>query len=147
MTEEQYRHLTYDLTVSAAATLLRLNPGMRFIYVSGAGTDSTEQGKTMWAPVKGATENALLGMPFKAAFMFRPDVILPLDGIKSKTRSYRMFYDVFGSLLRLAFRLRPGSMTTTEKLGRAMLNLARYGEAETILDGAAINAAARQPAN
>ncbi|EHP41609.1 hypothetical protein OR16_18936 [Cupriavidus basilensis OR16] len=147
MSEEQYRHLTYDLTVSAAATLLRLNPGMSFIYVSGTGTDSTEQGKTMWARVKGATENALLRMPFKAAFMVRPGVILPLDGIKSKTRSYRMFYDVFGPLLKLVFRLRAGSMTTTEKLGLAMLNLARHGGAEAVLDGAAINAAARQPAN
>lgn len=147
LTEAQYRHLTYDLTTSAAAILLSLNPGMRFVYVSGTGTDSTEQGKTMWARVKGATENALLRMPFKGAFMFRPGVIIPLNGIKSKTRSYQLFYDVFGPLLKLLFKLRPGTMTTTENIGLAMLNLAKYGGPQTILDGAAINAAAQRAPN
>ena len=143
VTEQQYRRLTYDLTVSVASTLARLNSAMTFVYVSGAGTDSSERGPTMWARVKGSTENALLRMPFKAAFMFRPGVIIPLEGIKSKTRSYRIFYDVAGPLLRLLHQLRPGSMTTTEKLGLAMLNLARSGGTETVLDGAAINAAAQ----
>jgi uncharacterized protein YbjT (DUF2867 family) len=142
MSEEQYRHLTYDLTVSVASTLVRLNSAMTFVYVSGAGTDSTEQGRSMWARVKGATENALLRMPFKAAFMFRPGVIIPLDGIRSKTRSFRIFYAVLGPLLRALHRMRPGSMTTTEQLGLAMLQLARAGGPEVILDGAAINAAA-----
>jgi uncharacterized protein YbjT (DUF2867 family) len=142
MSEEQYRHLTYDLTLSVAATLVRQNSAMTFVYVSGVGTDSTERGRTMWARVKGATENALLRMPFKAAFMFRPGVIIPLDGIQSKTRSFRIFYAVFGPLLRVLHRLRPGSMTTTEQLGLAMLRLARAGWPEAILDGAAINAAA-----
>jgi len=144
LTEEQYRRLTYDLTVSVASTLARLNSAMTFVYVSGAGTDSSERGSTMWARVKGATENALLRMPFKAAYMFRPGVIIPLEGVKSKTRSYRVFYDVCGPLLRLLYRLRPGSMTTTEKLGVAMLRLSRIGGAETVLDGAAINAVARE---
>ncbi len=144
MTEEQYRHLTYDLTVSVASMLVRLNPALTFVYVSGAGTDSTELGRTMWARVKGATENALLRMPFKAAFMFRPGIIIPLDGIKSKTRSYRLLYDVFGPLLRLIHHLRPGSMTTTRELGLAMLQLARAGGSKAILDGAAINAAAHR---
>jgi len=97
----------------------------------------------MWARVKGATENALLRMPFKAAFMLRPGVIIPLDGIKSKTRSYRLFYDVLGPILRLMHRVRPGSMTTTETLGLAMLKLARSGGSEPVLDAAAINAAAK----
>lgn len=144
ITEEQYRHLTYDLTISVASTLARLNSAMTFVYVSGTGTDSTEQGRTMWARVKGATENALLRMPFKAAFMLRPGVIIPLDGIKSKTRSYRVFYGVLGPLLRALYHLRPGAMTTTEQVGLAMLQLARTGGAETVLDGAAINAAARR---
>src|ERR1700686_396699 len=78
MKEEAYRRLTYDLTISVARILSRLNPGMTFIYVSGAGTDSTERGRTMWARVKGKTENALLQMPFKAAYMFRPGYIQPL---------------------------------------------------------------------
>lgn len=107
MTEAEYRHLTYDLTVAVAARLARWNPLMTFIYVSGVGTDSTESGKSMWARVKGATENALLRMPFKAAYMFRPGVIIPLDGIQSKTRSYRFFYDLLGPLLRGLYRLRP----------------------------------------
>ena len=143
MTEEQYRRLTYDLTVSVASTLVRLNPTMTFVYVSGAGTDSSERGRTMWARVKGATENALLRMPFKAAYMLRPGVIIPLGGIKSKTQSYRIFYDVLGPLLRLLYRLRPGSMTTTEQLGLAMLRLARAGGPGHVLDGAAINLVAR----
>jgi len=144
MTEPQYKHLTYDLTLKVASTLVRLNPGMTFIYVSGAGTDSTERGRSMWARVKGATENALLRMPFKAAFMFRPGLILPLDGIKSKTRSYRIFYELLGPLLRLVHRISPNSMTTTEHMGRAMLNLARGSRSESILHGADINAAARR---
>jgi uncharacterized protein YbjT (DUF2867 family) len=144
MTEDQYRHLTHDLTVSVASTLARLNPAMTFVYVSGSGSDRTERGGTMWARVKGATENALLRMPFKAAFMFRPGVIIPLEGIKSKTRSYRVLYDVLGPILRVLYRIRPGSMTTTEQLGLAMLELARTGGPDAILDGKAINAMARR---
>jgi len=97
----------------------------------------------MWARVKGATENALLRLPFKAAYMFRPGVIIPLDGIQSKTRSYRIFYALLGPLLRGLFRWRPGSMTTTANMGRAMLHLARAGGPEPILAGKAINAAAQ----
>lgn len=77
MAEQQYHHITYDLTLEAAETLSRLNPAMTFIYVSGAGTDSTESGRIMWARVKGKTENALLNLPFKAAYMFRPGFIQP----------------------------------------------------------------------
>ena len=84
MTEEQYSRITYDITLRAAETLARLNTGMTFVYVSGAGTDSTEHGRTMWARVKGRTENALLRLPFKAAFMFRPGVIVPRFGARSK---------------------------------------------------------------
>src|SRR5580698_3602450 len=79
LTEEQYSRITYDITLRAAETLARLNTGMTFVYVSGAGTDSSEHGRTMWARVKGRTENALLRMPFRAAYMFRPGVIQPRD--------------------------------------------------------------------
>ena len=89
MKEADYRHVTYDFTMAAARVLARAEPGMTFIYVSGAGTDSTEKGKSMWARVKGETENALLKLPFKAAYMFRPGAIQPLHGITSKTRVYR----------------------------------------------------------
>jgi uncharacterized protein YbjT (DUF2867 family) len=87
MSEEDYRRVTYDLTLDVAKKIA--TPRMTFIYVSGAGTDSTERGRTMWARVKGATENALLKLPFKAAYMFRPGVIQPLHGISSRTTSYR----------------------------------------------------------
>src|SRR5258708_3518030 len=101
LTEEQYRHVTYDIAMAAATTLARLNPQMTFIYVSGAGTDSSEHGRSMWARVKGKTENDLLKLPFKAAYMFRPAVIQPLHGIRSRTKSYRIFYAVFAPILPL----------------------------------------------
>jgi uncharacterized protein YbjT (DUF2867 family) len=99
MTEESYTRATYDMTLAAAETLVRLNPGMTFVYVSGAGTDSTEKGRGMWARVKGRTENALLRLPFKAAYMFRPGMIQPLHGIQSKTSSYRVLYTLTKPLL------------------------------------------------
>ena len=92
MSEEKYRHITYDITLAAAQTLVKLNPNMTFIFVSGAGTDSSERGSSMWARVKGQTENALRRLPFKAAYMFRPAVIVPLHGIKSRTTIYRLSY-------------------------------------------------------
>ena len=95
MDEETYTHLTYDLTLSVAATVLRLNPNLVFVYVTGQGADSSEVGSIMWARVKGKTENALLRTPFKAAYMFRPGAILPLDGIRSKTRLYDFMYTRF----------------------------------------------------
>ena len=94
MDVERYRHLTYDITMAAARTLSRLNPGMVFTYLTGRGTDSTEQGPLMWARVKGKTENALRALPFRAAYMFRPGYIQPRRGIRSKTRLYRIFYAV-----------------------------------------------------
>ncbi|MFC4527171.1 epimerase [Dyella halodurans] len=142
MSEESYRHLTYDLTLSAASLLARINPQMTFVYVSGAGTDSTERGRSMWARVKGATENALLRLPFKAAYMFRPGVIVPLDGIQSKTPSYRVLYSVLGVLLLPLQRRFPRSMSTTRSIGLAMLEVARHGAKSPTLGPADIHAAA-----
>ena len=102
MNEERYRHLTYDITLAAATTLAKLNPGMVFIYVTGRGTDSTEQGRLMWARVKGKTENDLLKLPFKAAYMFRPAGIQPLHGIRSKTAWVQAIYVATAPLLTLA---------------------------------------------
>lgn len=138
MTEERYRRVTYDMTMAAAQTLVGLNPGMTFIYVSGAGTDSTGRGRTMWARVKGETENALLRLPFKAAYMFRPGFIQPLHGIISKTKLYRAFYAVTGPIFPLLKRF-PKYVTTTEQLGRAMLEVARRGAPKPILESADIN--------
>ncbi len=137
--EDAYRRVTYDYTLAAARKLARLNPAMTFIYISGAGTDSSERGRSMWARVKGATENALLKLPFKAAYMFRPGTIAPLNGIKSKTRSYRVFYAIAGPLLPWAYRRWPQYVTTTEKLGRAMLKAAKHGASKRILESADIN--------
>src|SRR5208283_5315358 len=98
MSEENYRRVTYDFTLAAARTLAKLNPNLTFIYVSGMGTDSSEHGRVMWARVKGQTENALLRLPFKAAYMLRPAYIQPMHGIRSKTRLYRALYAVMAPL-------------------------------------------------
>jgi uncharacterized protein YbjT (DUF2867 family) len=140
MKEDDYRRITYDFTMAAARTLARLNPDMTFVYVSGMGTDSSERGRTMWARVKGKTENELLGLPFKAAYMFRPGLIVPLDGIKSKTRLYRAFYAGMAPLLPLLNAAFPKYVTTTAQVGRAMIKVARQGAAKPVLENSDINA-------
>ncbi|MFY9716695.1 MAG: epimerase [Thermoplasmata archaeon] len=137
--EAEYRRVTFDLTLSVASRLARLDPGMTFVYVSGAGTDSTERGRSMWARVKGATENALLRLPFQAAYMFRPGVIRPLHGIRSKTAGYRVAYLMLRPFLWVARQLSPGSMTTTEAVGRAMIRVATVGAPSPILSTREIN--------
>ena len=134
-----YRRVTYDLTLAVAGTLAQLNPAMTFIYVSGAGTDSSERGRMMWARVKGATENALLRLPFKAAYMFRPAAIVPLHGIKSKTKLYRALYTAMGPLLPLLYAAAPKYVTTTEQLGRAMIRVAKDGAPNPVLENRDIN--------
>ncbi|HEY3294009.1 MAG TPA: NAD(P)H-binding protein [bacterium] len=139
MSEQNYRHLTYDLAVNAAQTLVRLNPQMTFIYVSGTGTDSTGSGRSMWARVKGETENALLALPFKAAFMFRPGYIQPQHGIVAKTKVYRVAYILAAPLYPLWKALFPSYVTTTTQVGRAMLQVARNGAPKRVLETPDIN--------
>jgi uncharacterized protein YbjT (DUF2867 family) len=127
MSEEYYRRQTYDITLAAARTLAKLNPQMVFIYVTGRGTDTSERGKLMWARVKGKTENDLLKLPFKAAYMFRPAGIQPLHGIRSKTGWVQAIYVGAAPLLSLLNRVAPTYMTTTEQVGRAMIKVARGG--------------------
>ena len=134
LSEAEYTRINYDLTLAVAETLVRLDPGMTFVYVSGTGTDSTERGRTMWARVKGRTENALLRLPFKAAYMLRPGVIIPMHGVRSKTRLYRIFYTVLGPVLPTLKKLFPRSVITTEQVGRAMLRLARSGYSKPVLE-------------
>jgi uncharacterized protein YbjT (DUF2867 family) len=143
MKEDAYTRITYGYTLAAAETLARLNPQMTFNYVTGAGTDSSEQGRSMWARVKGRTENALLRLPFKAAYMFRPGAIEPLHGIRSKTPSYQFFYSLLGPLLSLLRRAFPNLVTTTEAVGRAMLVTAKRGAPQPILESRDIVALAR----
>jgi uncharacterized protein YbjT (DUF2867 family) len=139
MNEQAYRRVTYDLAISAARTLAKLNPTMTFIYVSGAGTDSTERGRMMWARVKGQTENALLQMPFKAVYMFRPGYIQPLHGIRTKTKWYGAVYAMMGPLYPVWKLLLPKYVTTTECVGRAMLNVAKRGAPKSVLENQEIN--------
>jgi uncharacterized protein YbjT (DUF2867 family) len=146
MKAEQYERITYDITMAAAETLCRLNPQMTFLYISGAGTDNTERGKSMWARVKGKTENALLRLPFAAAYMFRPGVIQPLHGVKSKTTLYRVIYTVITPLLSMMRRTFPNYVLTTEEIGRAMLKVARGGYSKKILETVDIRAVLRQRA-
>lgn len=142
MKEADYARITYDLTLAAAEALSRLSPGMTFIYVSGAGTDSTERGRVMWARVKGRTENALLRLPLKA-FMFRPGLIEALDGIQSRTPLYRVMYVFFKPLLPLLRRAFPNQVVSTRDIGQAMLAVARHGYAKRILEPRDIRQAAK----
>lgn len=131
--EAEYERITYGLTLAVAETLSRVNPGMTFVYVSGAGTDSSEQGRVMWAQVKGRTENALLRLPL-STYMFRPGIIQPLDGIQSKTPAYRAGYVLMKPvlpILRLAF---PNHVLTTREIGLAMLAVAKRGAKKRILE-------------
>ncbi len=134
MSEESYSRVTYDIPMAAARTLVRLNPSMTLIFISGAGTDSTEKSRTMWARVKGKTENALLRLPFKAAYMFRPGFIQPLHGIQSKTPVYRIIYAIVKPISPLLKLLFPNHVTTTEHLGRAIIRVAKNGFPKPILE-------------
>jgi uncharacterized protein YbjT (DUF2867 family) len=139
MKEADYERITYGITLASAEILSRLNPRMTFIYVSGAGTDSTEHGRIMWARVKGKTENALLRLPFKA-YMFRPGFIQPLHGVRSKTPLYSVFYAFSKPLIPLLRFALPNFILTTEEIGRAMLAVARHGAPKRILESRDIRA-------
>lgn len=138
MPEKDYHRITYELTLSFAKTLLNINPEITFCYISGAGTDSSEKGRMMWARVKGKTENALLALPFNAAYMFRPGYIQPMKGIRSRTKSYNVLYSFLKPLYPLLKHF-PTIVTNTEKLGRAMINVALSGHQQTILESKDIN--------
>ncbi len=144
MNAQEYEAITYGITLAVARFLAPLNPRMVFTYVSGAGTDSSGQGKIMWARVKGKTENALLKLPFAAAYMFRPGLIQPLHGIQSKTRAYRIFYGASKPLLPLLRAAFPNHILTTEQIGRAMLVAARQGSQKKILESRDIRALAEK---
>lgn len=140
MSEADYTKITHDLTVAVAHVLAQQNPQMVFLYVSGTGTDSTERGSSMWASVKGRTENELLREPFRAAYMLRPGYIQPMHGVASKTPLYRIFYVVLSWLypvLRLAARK---YVITTEDLGRAMIKIAKSGAPKRVLENSDIEA-------
>jgi uncharacterized protein YbjT (DUF2867 family) len=139
MTETAYTSVTYDLTLAAARAIVAVNRSLTFCYVSGMGTDSSEQGRSMWARVKGRTENSLLALPFKAAYMFRPGYIQPVKGVRSKTGWYQAFYTVAAPLSPLLQRFFPGVSTTTAILGRALIQAAAVGYSKRILEPRDIN--------
>lgn len=145
MSEADYRRITYDYTLAAARVLHSRSPEARFLYVSGAGTDSTERGRWMWARVKGETENALLALSPRAV-MLRPGYIQPVGGIVSKTPSYRLMYGVMGPLFPLLKWLAPRQVITTEELGRAMVAIAAKGADKRVLEAADLIAIGRQGA-
>jgi uncharacterized protein YbjT (DUF2867 family) len=124
MSEADYTRVTYDYAMAAGRVLARLNPTLTFVFISGGGTDSTEKGGAMWARVKGKTENALLALPFAAAFMFRPAMIIPMHGIVSRTRLYRVVYAILAPIYPVLKALLPSVVTTTDNVSKAMLLVA-----------------------
>ena len=144
--EAEYTRLTYDLTMAAATTVARLNPQMTFVYVSGAGADSSEKGAVMWARVRGRLENALFRLPFKSTYVFRPGIIQPLHGARSQTGSYRVLYTLMAPALPLLRALFPKSIVTTQSIGQAMLEVATRGWPKKLLPAAEIAAAAARRA-
>jgi len=143
MSDDEYRRITYDLTLAAAGTVAIASPGLTFIYVSALGADSSQSSRVRWARVKGATENALRELPVHS-YAFRPGYIQPLHGATSKTRLYAVMYRVVAPLYPALRRLAPGAVTTTEALGRAMIAVAEHGHPTPVLGNGDINAAARQ---
>jgi uncharacterized protein YbjT (DUF2867 family) len=140
MSEADYTKVTHDLTLAVARVLAQQNPQMVFLYVSGTGTDSSERGKTMWARVKGRTENELLREPFRAAYMLRPGYIQPMHGVKSKTPVYRIFYVVLSWLYPVIRLVARKYAITTEDLGRAMITIAKSGASKRVLENSDIEA-------
>ncbi|HKD17737.1 MAG TPA: epimerase [Thermoanaerobaculia bacterium] len=132
MSEEAYTRVTHDLTLAAARAILEAGSKPTFCYVSGAGTDAN--GRAMWARVKGRTENDLLAMPFRGAYMFRPGYIQPRRGVRSKTGWYRTFYAAFGVLYPLLRLALPSLVTSTDVLGRALVRVAAEGYPKPILE-------------
>jgi uncharacterized protein YbjT (DUF2867 family) len=139
--EAAYARVTHDFTLAAARVMAEANPKMTFCLVTGAGTDA--ESRTMWARVKGRTENDVFALGFKGAYAFRPGFIQPVGGVRSRTRLYQAFYDLFGLLMPLLRRAAPGYVTTTANIGRAMLRVAREGVARRVLTPADINVLAR----
>jgi hypothetical protein len=139
MKEPEYNTMTYELTLHVANTLVRLNPDMTFCYISGAGTDSSEKGRTMWARVKGKTENDLMKLPFKKAYMFRPGIIEPTKGLKNTLK----FYNYLGWMLPIIRLVSPGFISTLRDIGVAMVKSVIKGYPKSILEVNDIKALAR----
>lgn len=137
--EPEFYKLTYTLTLHVAKLLSELNPQMTFCYISGAGTDSTEKGKMMWARVKGKTENDLTKLPFKQVYNFRPGILQPTPGLKNTLPYYRYINWMLPAVKVLA----PKYISTLKELGKAMITAAVIGYPTTVLEVEDIKKAAR----
>ena len=129
VSKEDYRRTTYDLTLNVAQLLVKSNPEMTFCYVTGAGTDSSEQGRVAWANVKGATENALMRL-FKHAYMFRPGFMKASPGQKN----VKSYYTYIAWLYPIGRAVYPAGFCTLQEVGRAMINAAGKGYPKQILE-------------
>ncbi|GAA4093977.1 NAD-dependent epimerase/dehydratase family protein [Mucilaginibacter panaciglaebae] len=136
--EPEYTHLTYDITLTFAGAVAKANPNLVFTYVSGSHTDSTEKGSTMWARVKGRTENALFRLPYKKAYAFRPGVMKPVEGQKSLNKYFKYFAWLYPVIDLFA----PKAVLTLHQVGQAMINCVTKGYNKPILEIADIRAAA-----
>jgi len=134
MKEPEYTRLTYDYTLSLAKVLREHSSDMTYIYVSGQGTNSKENGGSMWSRVKGKTENDLLGMGFKAAYMFRPGAIIPRKGVTPSSKIYAVMVNNLAWLIKLFKKLMPNSIVDTVQIGQAMINAVRKGYDKKIID-------------
>ena len=140
MKEEAYHKITYDLAVQFGKMLLTHNPKIKMIYVSGAGTDSTEKGRSMWARVKGKAENKILNMGFEDAYAFRPGYIIPTKGLKRTQKAYK-YLNFLSPVLRALF---PKYVTSLAEIGRAMINVASESRDKKVLECRDIVLAARK---
>jgi uncharacterized protein YbjT (DUF2867 family) len=140
MSEHHYERITYGIPVAAGETLAKLNSQMTFVLVSGASADSTENGRVMWARIKGKAENAVLRMRFKAAYVFRPGFIEPVHGAVSRIPAYRIFYRVMKPVMPVLRWMFPSYVLTTELIGLAMLKVVREGASKRVLESKDIRA-------
>ncbi len=131
MKETDYFKVTYTLTMHVAETLSRHNPNMTFCYISGAGTDSTEKGRIMWARVKGKTENDLMKLPFRDVFAFRPGFIKPIKGLKH----VHSFYKYINWLFPIGRKLYPGGFCSMQELALSMVYVVQNGYPKKALEG------------
>jgi uncharacterized protein YbjT (DUF2867 family) len=135
LNEQEYTHITYDITMHFAETLLRVNPKVVFNFISGAYADSSEKGSMMWARVKGKTENALIKMPFAAVYCFRPGFMKPTEG----QQNVRSYYKIIASLYPVLKFLMPGQVSTLKQVGLALINAALRGYSKPVLETKDIN--------
>lgn len=133
MNEQDYTRLTFEYTIALADVLFKTNPEMIYTYVSGQGTDSTEKGRSMWGRVKGKTENTLINMGFKQAYMFRPGGIIPVKGVSPSSKLYKVLIDRMTWLIKLLKKVFPNSIVSTAEIGQAMINVVNNGYDRNVL--------------